>query len=721
MARKKGRETSETPDFSVDHAVLCDWVRDFEDSTQYAYEIAEKSRNYYDSEQLSQEERRTLNARKQAPVVINRIKPKIDGLFGLEKQNRTTAKAYPRTPRHQGAAQAATEAIRFVLQDQDYHTVRSTSFENIAIEGTAGVEVIVKPVGDDEYKICLNPIFADRLVYDPHARRKDFKDARYLGQSVWMDYDEAVAKNPGGEDVLGAMFEGKSQFDDRPRWMDTKRNRVKIVEIYYHKDGDCLYARFTGGGYLVEPKVSPYKNEEGETEWPYEFASAFVDAENQRYGAVKQLLDVQDEINKRRSKALHLMSVRQIRLERGAVEDVNKVRQELAKPDGVVETTPGMEFEVLKTGDMAAAQFNLLTEAKMEIDAVGFNAAVSGKDEKLQSGVALRARAQSGQTELAPIFDVLKNLDLRVYRKIWNRIHQYWTAEKWIRVTDEEQNLKWVGLNAPITKGQQLLEQAQANGAPPQLLAQLQQQIQVDPMMSEVVETKNEIAQLDVDIVIQDAPDTVTTQVEDFQVIGEMVKSGFPMPPEAVIEASPLSNKDKILKMMKEQPRIPPELQQKIQQLEEENAKLKQDQAEEMAKLQMEEKKIQSQLALQKMKQDGELALARAKAEAELKLKADIANSDAKLELISIQNDKELALELEGGSAGSTSSGSPKKRPASNLQGMVSALTALAQATQQNAQMLAQILALQSSEKTVTVSRQADGSLEGHMKPRVLN
>lgn len=721
MARKKGRETSETPDFSVDHAVLCDWVRDFEDSTQYAYEIAEKSRNYYDSEQLSQEERRTLNARKQAPVVINRIKPKIDGLFGLEKQNRTTAKAYPRTPRHQGAAQAATEAIRFVLQDQDYHTVRSTSFENIAIEGTAGVEVIVKPVGDDEYKICLNPIFADRLVYDPHARRKDFKDARYLGQSVWMDYDEAVAKNPGGEDVLGAMFEGKSQFDDRPRWMDTKRNRVKIVEIYYHKDGDCLYARFTGGGYLVEPKVSPYKNEEGETEWPYEFASAFVDAENQRYGAVKQLLDVQDEINKRRSKALHLMSVRQIRLERGAVEDVNKVRQELAKPDGVVETTPGMEFEVLKTGDMAAAQFNLLTEAKMEIDAVGFNAAVSGKDEKLQSGVALRARAQSGQTELAPIFDVLKNLDLRVYRKIWNRIHQYWTAEKWIRVTDEEQNLKWVGLNAPITKGQQLLEQAQANGAPPQLLAQLQQQIQVDPMMSEVVETKNEIAQLDVDIVIQDAPDTVTTQVEDFQVIGEMVKSGFPMPPEAVIEASPLSNKDKILKMMKEQPRIPPELQQKIQQLEEENAKLKQDQAEEMAKLQMEEKKIQSQLALQKMKQDGELALARAKAEAELKLKADIANSDAKLELISIQNDQELALELEGGSAGSTSSGSPKKRPASNLQGMVSALTALAQATQQNAQMLAQILALQSSEKTVTVSRQADGSLEGHMKPRVLN
>jgi len=51
-------------------------------------------------------------------------------------------------------------------------------------------------------------------------------------------------------------------------------------------------------------------NEEKETEHAYEFASAFVDRDGGRYGAARQLLDVQDEINKRRSKALHLMSVR---------------------------------------------------------------------------------------------------------------------------------------------------------------------------------------------------------------------------------------------------------------------------------------------------------------------------------------------------------------------------------------------------------------------------
>ena len=87
---------------------------------------------------------------------------------------------------------------------------------------------------------------------------------------------------------------------------------------------------------------------------------------------------------------------------------------------------------------------------------------------------------------------------------------------------------------------------------PPEQLQQLQMQISQDPMMQEVVNTENDIATLDVDIIIDEVPDTITTQIEDFQVLGEMVKSGFQMPPEAVILASPLSNKEKILKMMKE-------------------------------------------------------------------------------------------------------------------------------------------------------------------------
>lgn len=640
------------------HGRLVTWINEADDATLEARELSEKARRYYDSEQWTPEEVSKLAKQKQAATVINRIKPKMDGLMGMERVNKTTAKAFPRTPKHTQAATAATEAIRFVLQNNNYADARSACWDNIVIEGTGGCEVLVKPDGDD-FRITIKHIMWDRLVYDPFSRRKDFSDARYLGQVVWMDYDEAIALYPDAADVLeNTIGSNSTTYDDKPRWADNTRHRVKIVELYYRRDGEVYYACFTRGGYVKNPKVSPYVNEEGETEWPYEFASAFVTREGVRYGAVRQLTDIQDEINKRRSKALHLMSVRQVRWERGAVEDINKARAELAKPDGVLETTPGMEFEILKTGDMASAQFNLLTEAKQEIDAVSYSAAAAGKETRQMSGVALRSREMASQTELAPMFDVLKGLDVRVYRKVWNRIKQYWKAEKWIRVTDDENNLKFVGLNKPMTAGEQLMQKAQervaAGDMPPQQLQVLQQRIAQDPAMQEIVGTENDIADLDMDIVMDDAPDAVTTQAEDFAVLGEMVKSGFQMPAEAVIEASPLASKDKILKMMREQrqAQVPPQVQQQMQQMQEatkklaqENQALKAAQQEHMVQMAADEQKAMAELAMKERIAIKEAELREATAMRELALKEKIAAEEARISEIKMRSEREREAE----------------------------------------------------------------------------
>jgi hypothetical protein len=596
----------------IDHGTLIDWVNEADDATVDSRQNAEKCRDYYDSKQISSSEAAALKKRKQAPVVINRVKPKIDGLAGMERTNRTTARAYPRTPKHDKDATGATEAIRFVLQDNFYPQLRSSAWDNLTVEGTGGVEVIVKSYGKD-FKICIHHIMWDRIIYDPHSRRKDFSDARYVGQVVWMDYDQALDTYPNGKGVLESMQSGSETYDDKPRWMDSNRKRVKVVELYYLDGKDWYYACFTRGGFLKPKKISPYKNEEGETEHPYEFASLFVDREGQRYGATLQYLDVQDEINKRRSKALHLMSVRQVMFERGAVEDINKARAELARPDGVVEVTPGMVFEVLKTGDMAAAQFNLLQEAKNEIDAVGYNAAASGKEQKSMSGVALENRRLAGQTEIAPMFDVLRHLDIRVYRKVWNRIKQYWREEKWLRVTDDPSNIRFVALNYK------------------------------DPATGQVV---NDIAALDVDIIIDDAPDSVTMQQEEFVALSEMVKSGIPVPPTAIIEASNLKNKDRILQEMRQgqvNPEAVKKLQEEAQALAAENQQLKADQQTEMAKIATKAKADQeataakhqqalAELEIKKQIQAAELQLAREKAQAEIQLEREKAEAEIALE-----------------------------------------------------------------------------------------
>lgn len=614
MATKKSKKPSQQVDVgnmkaaaTGDDAILNElvmWVNEADDNTKDSRALSEKSRDYYDSKQWTAEERTALAQRSQAATVINRIKPKMDGLMGLEKSNRTTVRSFPRTPKHEADATASTEAIRYVLENQSYLMKRSAAWENLLMEGTGGIEVIVKRKSSADPEIVLNHIPWDRIIYDPRSRRKDFSDARYLGQVIWMDYDDAIELYPDAKDILTTMQEGSQTYEDKPKWME-ERKRCKIVELYYKKGDEVYYACFTRAGFCVAPKISGYKTVEGETEWPYEFGSLFVDRENNRYGACVQLLDIQDEINKRRSKALHLMSVRQIAVQRGAVEDVNKLRKELAKPDGVAELDMPIDesFQILKTGDMAQAQFNLLAEAKAEIDAVSYSAALGGKEMRNMSGKALQSREMAGQTENAPMFEVLRDLDYRVYRKIWNRIRQYWTGEKWVRVTDDKNNMKWVGLNRKITVGEQMLSRAKEQGAPPEAMQQIQMQIQADPAMQRLI-TENDIAQLDVDLILADAPDAISQQAEDFQTLGEMVKSGFPMPPIAVIEASPLYNKEKIIKMMKEQQQnqVPPQVQQQMQQMKEqtqqmqqqlqklaqENQQLKQDISADMAKIQSE-------------------------------------------------------------------------------------------------------------------------------------
>ena len=172
----------------------------------------------------------------------------------------------------------------------------------------------------------------------------------------------------------------------------------------------------------------------------------------------------------------------------------------------------------------------------------------------------------------------------------------------------------------------------QEKGMPPQemqqMMAQLQTQIAQDPMMKEVISTENDIAELDVDIIVSEVPDVLTAQIEDFQVLGEMVKSGFPMPPLAVIEASPLSNKDKIIKMMKEGQQIPPEVQKQVetmkeqlQKLAEENQQLKSGVQEAQMKLaaRAEEKKMDAKLDFMTMQMETKMEQQRQMGEMRMK------------------------------------------------------------------------------------------------------
>lgn len=564
MARRVAKKA---PDVDGTLARLVSYYEDSVSATVTSRQAAERDRDYYDNKQWTPEEVRKLEERGQAAIVINRIKPKIDFLLGTERQTRTDPHAFPRTPDDDESAEAATDALRYVADCNDFDQTRSETFENILIEGTGAS--VVEYVGN-KVKIVWTPW--DRFFHDPHSRKRDFSDAVYTGIVTWMDQAQVKAKWPdGGAEVWTATTdpETSTTFGDRPKsiWLDSNRTRIRIVEMYY-LDGDTwMRAVYTAGGWLDKPAQSAYVDEDGQPVNPICAISAHVDRDNNRYGVVRQLVGVQDEINKRRSKALHLISSRQIVAERGAVDDIARAKKELAKPDGFIEVTPGMRFDPVETADMASGNMALLQEAKQEIDAVGANAALQGKQEGQQSGRALQSRQQSGLVELGPVFDSLRHWQRLVHRQVWYRIKQYWKEPMWVRVTDDEQSPKYVGLNQPMLTGDLELERLKKKRDPrARQLEQIWGQVKQspDPMMAAqqagipqqfLQQTvQNDVGRMDMDIIIAEAPDTVNLQGEQFEQLTQMYQASLASPDpkdripfKLVLQASSLRNKDKLM------------------------------------------------------------------------------------------------------------------------------------------------------------------------------
>lgn len=565
---------------------LVQMFEEAEESTQASRKLSERDRDYYDGKQWTDEETRALNDRKQPVVTYNRIQRKIDFLSGLEKQQRKDPKAFPRTPKDQDAADAATDALRYVCDDSKWDEVRSEAWDDLLIEGTCAVFV-----GHKESRNGIDPtvtrIAWDRFWADPASAKPDFSDARYMGVVTWYDVSEAERKWPERKEVISSTLAAERDsdtYDDKPKhslWADARRKRVRVIEAYNQEGGQWKRCVFTRAGELEDSAPSPYVDEDGKPENPIKAMSLYVDRDNNRYGSVRVMISPQDEVNKRRSKGLHLLTMRQVRVSRNSDMDAEDVRKQAAKPDGIF-TGEKEDFDFLDHNDMAQGNLNMLQEAKNEIDLLGANSALSGKNENDMSGRAILAQQQGGMTEVARMFDRLRSLSLNVYRGLWNRTRQMWTNERWIRITDDDSNLRFVGLNQQVTvkmiaegvtkQEPQDIEAAAKLVGPEMLQAYMQGDEQAQMMLGmfvqqngdQVVETRNAINELDVDIVLDEGMDTPTIQSEQFDSLMKMVPGMFPqgMPPpvlEMLVQASQLRDKDKLIEIIQQMGQQPPD------------------------------------------------------------------------------------------------------------------------------------------------------------------
>ncbi|MGI9170758.1 MAG: hypothetical protein ACR2FH_11405 [Caulobacteraceae bacterium] len=337
--------------------------------------------DYYDGDQYTAGELRKLAARNQPPIVINRIKPAVNGIIGITEKGASNPRAWPRGPADADAADAATDALRYIAAFNRFKRLKQDCLADMLVPGT-----MAALVGADEDKnVTVTQIRWEELFFDPRSRRRDFKDARYLGIAKWMYADDMAALYPAHatsvestiQNGLGGGMAPDQSFQDRPlnmpgsggsAWVDKKQRRLMMVEMYYREAGEWMRCVFTADT-VLEEGPSPYTDHKGRADCPIEAMSAYVKRDNARYGAVWDMLGPQDEINKRRSSALHRLVAKQVEVaDVTAIQtDIDTARAEAARRDGVL--PPGYRFADNRAD--VAGHLDMLQEAKAEIERMG--------------------------------------------------------------------------------------------------------------------------------------------------------------------------------------------------------------------------------------------------------------------------------------------------------------------------------------------------------------
>lgn len=515
-------------------------------------------RDYYEGRQWSAEEAAKLERIGQPVITVNHIYPKVNMLVGLLMQQKPTIKCLPRGREDAEIASIATKVIRYIWDVNNVQAKLAEAFTDMATVGVGWLEVRSSSVlGKDP--IVVEYVPWDEVIFDPDSRQPDFSDARFIFRGRWVDEDVFREFFPDAQDIdlsgnLGPSGLSSLVLDSGFRFYDSRRKRVYVLEVQWKKFEDTLcywdglevvpyepsvhdeavrankgmvmeariprvYQAIIVGNWVVREGPMPYIHNDF-TLVPF---VAMRDRYGQPMGIVRFLKDMQDEINKRRSKVLHYLTAKRVIAEEGAIANPDEFMEELMRPDAFLTYRKGYQVKIESDLQLGAQHFELMKEAANEMTAIsGIYPDFMGMPTNARTAAAIRARVLQSQTAIQRFFSALERGLKRVAELCLAMARQFYTGPRLIQLTDEPEAIL---LNEPV------------------------------PREDGTVEVRNSLAKLRADIVVQVRQGGVTERQEQLVQLVELMKA---LPPEMIafnldilIDAFDVPQKEEIKKRVR--------------------------------------------------------------------------------------------------------------------------------------------------------------------------
>ena len=453
--------------------------------------------DYYDSIQWSEEEAQILKDRGQAPIVYNVIATSINWIIGTEKRGRTDFKILPRTKEDTKPAELKTLLLKYISDVNRLPFHRSRAFEDAIKVGIGWLEDGAQDEDDGE------PIYSRyeswrNILHDSASTELDFSDGRYIFRTKWVDVDVAKALFPGREaqidsaSVDATMMTGiddgdghipmdfaefdRSNFGVSRTVVTHKRKRVRLIEceyrtpekvqklrggplkgeVYDPEDPNHVDAVSSGASRLVNKLMmrvrvahmtvkdllwegpSPYKHN------AFRFTPIWCyrrGRDNLPYGIIRSVRDIQDDVNKRASKALHILSSNKVIMDEGALPEgvsLDEFAEEVSRSDAIIVKRQGKELVLNAERELAAPHLDLMSRGISMIQQVGGVTDENlGRQTNAASGIAIARRQDQGTLATNKPFDNLRLAAQMQGEKQLSLLEQFCTQQKAFRITNE--------------------------------------------------------------------------------------------------------------------------------------------------------------------------------------------------------------------------------------------------------------------------------------------
>ena len=425
--------------------------------------------DYYDDNQLDAGTLEDMQRLGMAPLVRNLIKPTINVALGMEAKTRSDWRVQADAERHQDVAEALSVKLKEAERESRADRACSDAYAGQLKAGLEWVEVS-REMDPFRYPYRVQAVNRREIFWDWRAKDPGLSDARYLVRKRWQDVDILELMFPVKKELISSIGWSKANWDTPPLdvtsemarswsherdttipesdWRDMTRKRLCLYEVWYRMwqrgfvirtpDGrtvevdlrNARHAQAIASGMIepvpaIYPKmrlswwIGPYRLADMPTPYrhnnfPYiPFWGFREDLTGIPYGLIRSMISPQDEVNARLSKMMWLLSAKRVIMSPNAVDDVDELRREVARPDALIVLSKSYNktvhtFDVASDFELSKQQFAVLKDATQAIQATGgiYQAMLGDRQGGANiSGIANNTLIEQGSTTLAEIND----------------------------------------------------------------------------------------------------------------------------------------------------------------------------------------------------------------------------------------------------------------------------------------------------------------------------